>query len=112
MQKSWLLYRWKKYMWVIHDADRGHGDARPQDPWMPSFYPLLDAFAARGASVHVRFGDADFPGRSLILSRTAEPRPGILEYHDQDADVLWVQARELDDYLGVRPERIYIEVTR
>ncbi len=110
MQKSWLLYRWKKYMWVIHDAERGHGDARPQDPWMPSFYPILDAAAPRGSAAHVTFADADFPGRSLILTKSSEPRPGIMEYHDQDANVLWILAHELDEYFRACPERIFIGI--
>ncbi len=29
MKKTWILYRWKKYMWVLFDPARDHGDARP-----------------------------------------------------------------------------------
>lgn len=107
MKKTWILYRWKKYMWVLFDPDRRHGDARPQDPWMPSFYPLLDSAAPRGSAAQVTFADADFPGRTLILEKTSEPAPGVLEYHDQEGNVLWVQARELDEQVGARPDRIF-----
>ncbi|HUW70171.1 MAG TPA: hypothetical protein VMX33_08045 [bacterium] len=112
MKECWKLYRWKTFMWVVHDGKRGHGDLMLRAPWMPSFYPLLDSTAPKGTTVEVTFSDTDFEGWALCLTKTRDVKETIVEYHDQDGNVPWIQAKELLEYLGEAPAPIYVRIRR
>jgi len=51
MNKIYKIYKWKEYMWTLFDEKRKHGDSYNQNPWYPSFYPLLKKYPKKSTLI-------------------------------------------------------------
>lgn len=114
MKNDFKLYKWKKYMWVIFNAERpDHGSEENQDDFLPGLYSLLDEVknckSSRKVTADLTLSDKFFDEADIDLELIDDFRYKIIS-NVVTEEYIWITNRVLK-YFPEYPKKMFLHIT-